>query len=183
MKKRILWITETAVMLALVVVLQAVTKAMGQFVTGSCVNAVLAIAVLVAGLRSGLTVALISPLFAFLWKIAPNIVVVVPIMLGNACFVLLLHLLYGRQLYRRLSALAVAAFAKFAVLYLLVVQVICNWFADALLFKKVGEHMVLAPKMIKMLPTMFTWTQLFTALLGGAVAMLIAPILRKAMKR
>ena len=49
MRKKVLWITETAVMLALLVTLQALTKPMGQLVTGSCVNAVLAIAVLLFG--------------------------------------------------------------------------------------------------------------------------------------
>ena len=38
MRKKILWITETAVMLSLLVALQAITKPMGQMVTGSCVN-------------------------------------------------------------------------------------------------------------------------------------------------
>ena len=58
MNKNVRWITETAVMLALLVALQAVTKPLGQLVTGSCVNAVLALAVLFAGLGSGITVAL-----------------------------------------------------------------------------------------------------------------------------
>ena len=40
MNKKVRWITETAVMLALLVALQALTKGFGQFVTGSCVNAV-----------------------------------------------------------------------------------------------------------------------------------------------
>ena len=53
MNKKIRWITETAVLLALLVTLQALTKPMGQLVTGSCVNAILAVAVLVAGLGSG----------------------------------------------------------------------------------------------------------------------------------
>ena len=65
MNKKIRWITETAVMLALLVALQALTKPMGQLVTGSCVNAVLAITVLLAGISSGIAVALISPVFAF----------------------------------------------------------------------------------------------------------------------
>ena len=42
MNKKIRWITETAVMLALLVSLQALTKPMGQWVTGPCVNTVLA---------------------------------------------------------------------------------------------------------------------------------------------
>ena len=61
MSKKIRWITETAVMLALLVALQALTKPLGQLVTGSFVNAVLAVTVLVAGLYSGITVAIISP--------------------------------------------------------------------------------------------------------------------------
>ena len=61
MRKKIRFITETAVLLALLVSLQALTKPMGQWVTGSCVNAVLAVTVLVAGVYSGITVAIISP--------------------------------------------------------------------------------------------------------------------------
>ena len=50
MNKKIRWIAETAVMLALLVTLQALTKPMGQLVTGSFVNTVLAVAALVGGL-------------------------------------------------------------------------------------------------------------------------------------
>ena len=71
MRKKLLWITETAVMLALLIALQALTKPMGQLVTGSFVNAVLAVTVLVAGLSSGITVAVISPVLAYLLGIAP----------------------------------------------------------------------------------------------------------------
>ena len=66
MKNKTRWITRTAVLLALLVIMQAVTKSAGQLVTGSCVNAVLAVSVLVAGLSTGLTVALVSPFAAFL---------------------------------------------------------------------------------------------------------------------
>ena len=52
-----------------------------------------------------------------------------------------------------------------------------------LLGKKLGDIVVLAPPMLKMLPTMFAWPQLFTALIGGAVALLITPVLRKALHR
>lgn len=37
--------------------------------------------------------------------------------------------------------------------------------------------------MLKMLPTMFAWPQLITALIGGAVALAMVPVLRKALKR
>lgn len=186
MNKKIRWITETAAMLALLVALQVLTKPLGQFVTGSCVNAVLAVAALFGGLSCGLTVALISPVAAFLLGIAPNFVTVLPIMLGNACYVALLRLLLGKTMkpiWKQPVALAAASVAKFGVLYLLVVKVICGLASNALLGKKLGQIVVLAPPMLKMLPTMFAWPQLVTALIGGAVALLIVPVLRKVLHK
>lgn len=186
MNKKIRWITETAVMLALLIALQAFTKPFGQMVTGSCVNAVLAITALFVGLGGGITVALISPVFAFLLGIAPNFVTVLPIMIGNACFVVLLRLIAGNShnpIWRQPVALVSAAIVKFGVLYFLVVKVICGFASGALLGKKLGDVVVLAPPMLKMLPTMFAWPQLFTALIGGAVALLIVPALRKALHK
>ena len=186
MHTKIRRITQTAVMLALLIALQAVTKPLGQLVTGSCVNGVLALTALLVGFGGGITVALISPICAFLLGIAPNFVTVLPIMLGNTCFVALLRLIAGkhhRPLWRQPVALLTAAFAKFGVLYLLVVQVICGVASGALLGKKLGSVVVLAPPMLKLLPTMFAWPQLFTALIGGAAALLMAPLLRKALHR
>ena len=186
MKKKTLWLTETAVMLALLITLQALTKPLGQLVTGSCVNAVLAIAVLLIGMSSGITVAVISPVCAYLLGIAPNFVTVLPIMIGNVCFVVLLRLIAGKShkpVWKQPVALISAAGVKFGVLYLLVVKVICGVASGALFGKKLGDIVVLAPPMLKLLPTMFAWPQLFTALIGGAVALLIAPLLRKALHR
>ena len=186
MQKKIRFITETAVMLALLVALQALTKPWGQLVTGSCVNAVLSVTVLVVGMAGGIAVALISPVCAFLLGIAPNFVTVLPIMVGNVCFVVVLRLIAGRThrpLWRQPVALVAAAGGKFAVLYLLVVQVICGVASGALLGKKLGDLVVLAPPMLQKLPGMFTWPQLFTALIGGGLALFIVPVLRKALHR
>ena len=185
MNKKVLWITETAVMLALLVVLQALTKPLGQLVTGSCVNAVLAITVLVVGVSGGITVAVISPICAFILGIAPNFITVLPIMLGNACYVFVLYMILGRTmkpLWKQPVAVIGAATVKFAVLYVLVVEVICKLASGALLGKKIGSIVVLAPPMLKMLPVMFAWPQLITALIGGTVAILINPILRKTLR-
>ena len=183
MKISVRKLTETAVLLALLVTLQAVTKNFGQLVTGSCVNAILAIATLFTGLGSGIVISLISPVLAFLLGIAPNFITVLPIMAGNACFALLLHLLCKKPLWTRPVAVCTAAAVKFGVLYLLVVKVICGLAADALLGKKLGQTVLLAPKMLTMLPAMFTWPQLFTALIGGGTALLIVPVLKKALHR
>ena len=86
MNKKVLRITETAVLLALLIVLQWVTKPLGQIVTGSCVNVVLAVTALLVGISGGLTVALVSRVCAYLLGIAPNLVAVPAIMVGNAVF-------------------------------------------------------------------------------------------------
>ena len=181
MRKKLLWITETAVMLALLVTLQSVTKPMGQLVTGSCVNAVLAVTALAAGLSSGITVALISPVLAYLMGIAPQILTVPAIMIGNTVFVVLLHLIAGKDsknITRQIIAWISAAAAKFATLYFVVVWLICGVFSEGLL-----DSGILKAPMLTALPATFSWPQLFTALIGGAVALLIVPVLRKALRK
>jgi hypothetical protein len=181
MNKKIRFITETAVMLALLVSLQALTKPMGQLVTGSCVNAVLAISALVGGLASGITVALISPVLAFLLGIAPQILTVPAIMVGNTVYVVLLSLLAdkdGKNIVKQIIAWIVAAAAKFAALYIIVVKIICGVMAPSLLAAGTMKE-----PMLKVLPATFSWPQLITALIGGAVALLIVPVLRKALKK
>ena len=181
MNKKIRWITETAIVLALLVTLQALTKGFGQFVTGSCVNAVLGVAVLVGGLASGVTVALVSPVLAFLLGIAPQILTVPAIMAGNTVYVLLLHFLAdrtGKNLVKQAIAWIAAAAAKFATLWVIVVQIICGVLSESLLAAG-----TMKPPMLQALPATFSWPQLVTALIGGAVALLIVPVIRKALHK
>ena len=191
MNKKIRWITETAVMLALLVCLQWVgsfvpNQMTKQLLTGTMVNCVLAVTALMVGLSSGITVALISPVCAFLLGIAPNFITVLPIMIGNSFYVALLYFIIGKTRrfgWQQPAALVSAAVVKFGVLYLLVVKVICGVAAGSLLGKKLGETVLLAPPMLKMLPTMFAWPQFVTALTGGVIALAIVPVLRKALHK
>lgn len=181
MKKKILWITESAVMIALLVALQTITKPAGQLVTGTCVNACLAIAALVGGLNCGLTVALVSPIAAFVLGIAPQILTVPAIMIGNSIYVILLSLLAdknGKKLIKQAIAWIIASTAKFAALYFIVVKLICGIFADALL-----SNGMLKEPMLKVLPATFSYLQLITALLGGAIALCIVPVLIRVLRK
>lgn len=180
MNQKVRWITETAALLALLVVFQAVTRSLGQLVTGSCVNAVLAVTVLLAGMGSGVTVALISPVMAYLLGIAPQLVTVPAIMVGNTVFVLLLGMIAGKSeaLGTRAAAWLLAAVGKFAALYFLVVKIICGVASSPLLASG-----ALKVPMLQKLPAMFAWPQLITALIGGGIGLLIAPVLRKALHR
>ena len=179
--KKVRWITQTAVMLALLVALQAATKPFGQLATGSCVNAVLAVTVLVAGLSSGVVVALVSPVMAYLLGIAAQILTVPAIMAGNTVFVVMLHYITGAPGAapgQRIAGWLLAAVAKFAALYLIVVKLICGVLAEGLL-----ANGVMKEPMLKALPATFSWPQLITALIGGGLALVIVPALKKALRR
>ncbi|MBQ6852072.1 MAG: hypothetical protein IJO04_03470 [Oscillospiraceae bacterium] len=181
MNKNIRRVTETAILLALLIALQTLTKPFGQIVTGSCVNSLLAVTVLFSGLPAGIAVALISPVLAFLLGIAPQILTVPAIMVGNSVYVTVLFALAGRKKQKPLCRIAGwlgAALAKFAALYTLVVWLICGVMAEGLL-----ETGVLKAPMLKALPAAFGGMQLVTALIGGAVALLLVPVLKKAMHR
>lgn len=181
MNKKIRWITETAIMLALLVALQALTASMGQLVTGSCVNTVLGISVLMSGLSSGLVVALVSPVMAYLLGIAAQIITVPAIMVGNAMFVILLHYLAdpaGKNLAKQAAALVISAVAKFSALYIIVVKVVCGIMSESLIAAG-----TMKPPMVAALTAKFSWPQLITALIGGALALVIAPMVRKALKK
>lgn len=178
--KQIRTMTQTAILLALLVALQALTAGLGQIVTGSCVNAVLAVAALTVGWGGGLAVALVSPVLACFLGIAPQIVTVPAIMAGNAVYVLLYFVARGSKpaLWRRLIAWLGAAAGKFAVLYAVVVKLICGALAENLL-----NAGTLKPPMIAALTVKFGWMQLVTALIGGGLALVILPVLQKALKK
>lgn len=184
--KKTIWITRTGVLLALLLALQWATlgtKAFaGQYITGSLVNCVLAVSALTAGLSSGLVIALLSPIFAYLLGIAPQLVVVPAIMAGNCALVLVLWAV-GRgdaPMWRKAVAVVLAAVCKFVVLYLLVVQVICGVGASFLLGQSFFGAPVLLQPMIQALPLTFSWPQLVTALIGGVLGILVSKILTRA---
>lgn len=171
---RALRLTQTGAMLALLVALQMATKSSGQYVTGSCVNAVLAVTALTAGLWGAIAVAALSPFCAFLLGIGPQLLPIVPLIaVGNVAFVLLLTLLAGGAevpLWRRGAAWLAAAVGKFAVLYLLVVKLLCGL-------------LPLKDAQVATFTVMFSYPQLVTALIGGGAALLLVPLLKKALKR
>ena len=169
MKEKTLWLTRTALMITLLVALQYLTRGLGQFVTGSCVNLILTVSVLTCGIFSGLMVALISPFFAFLLGIGPALIQLVPaISLGNIALVLVIWLL-DKKLRGPVLGIIKAipgALLKFIVLYAVIVK---------LLLPVLG----LAEKQVAALSASFSWSQLVTALIGGIIGCIISPLIVK----
>ncbi|MCL2702520.1 MAG: hypothetical protein FWE91_02795 [Defluviitaleaceae bacterium] len=172
--RHILWITRTAVLIALLISAQVVTRPLGQLVTGSLVNLILAVSVMAAGLPTGLSVAVISPFFAQLFGVIPPLVQIIPVMAaGNAVYVLVWHFVGKRAFINKyapsITALVIAAACKFALLFIGVVHIILPIFNDRL-----------APPQAAAITAAFSVTQLFTALIGGTLAILALPVIKKA---
>ena len=125
MSKNVRWITETAVMLALLIALQALTKPLGQLVTGSCVNAVLAVACCWRSLAAASPLRHLSRA-GFLLGIAPQLVTVPAITVGNTVFVCCCTSSRNSNgIGSRIAAWFMPR-GTFATLYILVVKIICR---------------------------------------------------------
>jgi len=177
-KKRILWITQTAIFIALLVSVQAVTRPFGQFATGSCVNFILVSACILIGLPSAAVVATVSPIFAFLIIGVPAFPLLIPFMMaGNVVLVVVIHFISGksfsdltRRAYIRIGVAAVAgAVIKFLVLWVGIVQIALSFIPD-----------IKQPQIDAMSLT-FSWPQLVTALIGSILAIAVIPRLKKAL--
>ena len=177
----VLWITRTAVFVALLVTAQIVTAPFGnQFVTGSAVNLILILSLLTCGPATGIVVGLVSPLFVSLIGFGPAFPPIVPfIVLGNVVFVIAWYLL--RKLYSDEKSglrhniinyliVVVAALIKFLTLYTTIVM-----FAMPFLLNLNGAQSAV-------LSLAFSYPQIITAIIGGVIALVIAPRLKTALK-
>lgn len=171
--KKVKFITQTAIFLALLIALQFFSKPLGQLVTGSLVNFVMIAAVLLSGLASGILVALLSPFFAFLLGIGPNFIQVVPIVaVGNLVLVLVYGLTF--QYWKPKKAVSwcfsilVGSGLKFLTLFYGVVKLALPFIPG------INE------KQSAVLFSMFSWPQLLTAILGGILALIVVPLIQKA---
>ncbi len=175
-KKTVLWITRTAIFLALLIAFQFITAPLGTtLVTGSLVNLMLIVSVMTCGLPSGLTVAVISPVLAKLLGVGPLWEIIPFIILGNITISLLWHLIGNRKIVNTYVPLVIAAIvagtAKFAVLYFSIVQIAIPFLLN------------LPEQQAAVISGMFSVSQLFTALIGGTVAIIVIPPLRKVIKK
>ena len=170
-KRNILWITRTAIFIALLIVLQAATAPLGNIiVTGTIVNLLLIVTVMSCGLASGLTVAAISPVMAKFLGIGPLWSLIPFIAAGNAALVLLWHFIGNRNMGHKytayIAALLCAAVIKFLVLYIGIVQI------------AIPILLSLPQQQAAVISNMFSIPQFITALIGGAFAIVLFPRLK-----
>jgi len=177
--KRILWIAQTAIFIALLVSAQAITRPFGQFVTGSCVNFLLVTSCILLGLPSAAVVAVISPIGAFLILGIPAFPIIIPFMMaGNLVLVIVIRFISGKSFdilnrasYVRIGIAVVAgAISKFLILWIGIVQITLSFIPD------------IRQPQIDAMAAVFSWPQLVTATIGSTLAIIVIPTLKKALK-
>ncbi|MBE7037832.1 MAG: ECF transporter S component [Ruminococcaceae bacterium] len=173
MNKGVKFITYTAALLSMLIVAQFFSKPLGQLVTGALVNFILISACLVVNVEAGLVVAIVSPFLASMLGIGPKLIeLVAAIAVGNSVLVLTYYIIFRwikRNSVSYPMAIAYGAILKFAALYFGVVKFL-------LPFLNVGEAAM------KAYGATFGITQLFTAFLGGIIAWIIVPTVKRAVK-
>lgn len=176
MKKHTLFITQTAVMIALLLGIQFITRPLGQLITGSLVNMILLTSLFILGISSGLTVGIMSPFLAFLVGIGPAFPQIIPFMaVGNAIIVLMASFVRRhaakkdfKDIVITVAGLFIASIAKFLFLWIGLVTIALP------LIPGIKEQQA------AIISAAFSWPQLVTALVGSSLAMMVVPLLKRA---
>jgi len=176
MQARAIWIAQTGIFLALLIVAQLVTRPFGNSIlTGSINNMLFILTVMICGLTSAMILGVISPIIAFLMGMAPFLPFVPVIIAGNLVLVTIWYFIALRKpdsgKARKIIALVTAALAKFLVLYLGIVHLV------------VPLVLGLPEPQASVVSAAFSWPQIITASIGGVLALLLLPVLSKALKK
>ena len=177
------WVARTAMGIALIILAQLLGKvfpagavivgpfSVNQLVTGSLVNCVLFVFTAMSGIGCGVTVGIVSAMLAQFIGIGPAVAAVSPVVAcGNALLCVVYGLIIakmGTEGVRQWRAMAIAAIFKCAFLWIAV---------PALLSALTGVK----PQQVTALSIMFSWPQGCTALIGGSLASLVIPRIRRA---
>lgn len=180
-----MWVAESALLIALLVVVQLLTFAVpksvplvSQLFTGSLVNLVLIMGAGTVGFSGAAIAAVISPVLAFLFgqMAIPQMIPVV--IVGNIVIVAITWAFFvndnkfskGKAFGFDLAGVIVGAAVKTLVLYGATVLLMVPVFFKGM------------PKIAKNVTMMFSWPQAVTAVIGGVLALIIIPRLRTFLK-
>ncbi len=140
---------------------------MKQLLTGSLVNCVLFVFTAIAGVWSGVTVGLLSAVLASIIGVGPQIMPIVPLIAcGNAILCVVFWLVAEKLKAKNIPGAIAAAVVKCGFLWATVAPLL-------------GVLTNVPEKQVKAMSIMFSWPQGVTALVGGALALIIIPRLKK----
>ncbi|HHV96528.1 MAG TPA: ECF transporter S component [Clostridiaceae bacterium] len=168
-KSKVIIVSRTAILLALTIVFQMMGRFMGpnnNYIVGPLVNATLIVATAATGLWGATAISVIAPFVSALTNkaaIAPLILSFSPfIALGNFVYVLCFYLISKKN---KVIGIIVGSIVKFGLLL-----------ASISAFIRV---MKVEEKPAAVLTGLFSWPQLFTALVGGSIALFVIRTLKR----
>jgi hypothetical protein len=185
-RKMILWITQTAMLLAVAVSSQMYFLPLfggnpaGNLVVGSINNLCFVLATVTCGFWSGASISACTPFIAFMFGkiVYPQQLIIVA--LGNIALVFIFWLIYGKKVFGKREAFnwaaasVIGAVSKFLVL----------WFGMTKIFIEFvlkNDDALPAPQIERMTAVItanFTWSQLATALIGCILAFGVYKVLK-----
>jgi len=155
----------TGIMLAIALVFQLGFAQFAQTLVGPLVNMTLILTTVLVGIPAGIIVGCCTPIAAFALGIMPLLPVLPVVAAGNALLVILFGLVHHhlKQNWTDIPAVIAGALAKFALMALAIRFIVP----------------IFVPKVpVKLIQT-FSLPQLVTALIGGALAIIILRFLPK----
>jgi riboflavin transporter FmnP len=179
--KHLRLIVQTALLIAITIVFQQLRLLIGStlpstIIIGSLVNLCLIVAAATVGWRGSIFVAVLSPVVAFAQGHLALPLLIPFVAAGNFVIAVVFELVerHKNTQPRLWTGAVVAAVAKFALLYVLIVLL----FVPVLL-PNLGLPEKQVGAMTAALSVTFSWPQLVTALIGGAVAVPVILRLRR----
>lgn len=183
--KKVLWISQTALLISLIVLAQLLTRvippvlvgpvALSQLVAGSLVNLVLVVGALMAGMSSAGTAAIISPILAALLGIIPgHLPQMVPVVMAGNITIVFIMWLCGRASHGT-GKKSAKVICVLGVIIGALLKSVVMWGTTA---KIVVPMFHVAAKAAKTLASSVSVPQFITAVVGGILALLIMPSLR-----
>ncbi len=158
-------LVRTALLLALALMFQIVFRQFAQPLVGPLVNMTLILATLMVGVDSGVFIGVLTPVVAFLMGIVSVAPLVPIIAIGNILLVVIICFFNQKTSIKgnKWVGILSGAFVKYAFLTISVRALL------PLLIPKVPPVMIAA----------FSLPQLYTAIIGGVLALIIYPLINK----
>jgi hypothetical protein len=184
--KQLLWITTTAVLLALIVVAQILPfpssiPLLRQLFTGSLINLILITAAGSIGLKSGATLAVLSPVLAFLLGQLPA-PLLIPIVATGNFIVVLVTWWFFKEAQKKESKSGMLILVLSGVLLGAIFKCAFLWIATAKIITPILVSKSTKQVLINALNLSMSWPQAIAAIVGGILALLILPSIKRYIK-
>ena len=176
--KNTLRITFTGLFLAIAIVAQLLGTYLGgagnigQIITGSIINMCLILSGCIVGIYSGLSIAVLSPMLAFLFGLMKLPFAIPVVMIGNIVYVIISVLIFKMIQKKDMNLLSSNLILFFVFAFSACIKALIMW-------SSAKYVLVMFTKVPPMLIASFSFPQIITGTIGGVLALFLIPVLKK----